>query len=149
MVQMHRDHAARLAAVWGCQRAGKYAIKGRLFHVTQPWFVFRGAHAVSYSWLLSVLGVRSIVGTTVCRLFRSQAFRLSVTSNFCRLQMVGHSLNKPMSAEEAEAETRHQFAVRANSILAFIECDEEQRPKLREAIIESMLWAQTQPKLTK
>jgi hypothetical protein len=53
-----------------------------------------------------------------------------------------------MSAEEAEAETRHQFAVRANSILAFIECDEEQRPKLRRAIIEAMLWAQTQPQLT-
>ena len=53
-----------------------------------------------------------------------------------------------MSAEEAEAETRHQFAVRANSILAFIECDEEQRPKLRNAIIEAMLWAQTQPTLT-
>ena len=54
-----------------------------------------------------------------------------------------------MSAEEAEAEAeaRHQFAVRANSILAFIECDEEQRPKLRKAIIEAMLWAQTQPKL--
>ena len=52
-----------------------------------------------------------------------------------------------MSAEEAEAETRHQFAVRANSILAFIECDEEQRPKLRKAIIEAMLWAQTQPRL--
>ena len=56
-------------------------------------------------------------------------------------------MNKPMSAEDAEAETRHQFAVRANSILAFIECDEEQRPKLRKAIIEAMLWAQTQPKL--
>jgi hypothetical protein len=53
-----------------------------------------------------------------------------------------------MSAEEAETETRHQFAVRANSILAFIECDEEQRPKLRKAIIEAMLWAQTQPRLT-
>ena len=53
-----------------------------------------------------------------------------------------------MQAEEAEAETRHRFAVRANSILAFIECDEEQRPKLRKAIIEAMLWAQTQPKLT-
>ncbi|MEH2506340.1 hypothetical protein V1290_005151 [Bradyrhizobium sp. AZCC 1578] len=102
---------------------------------------------MSYSGLLSVLGVRSIVGTTVCRRRRSQAFRLSVTLNF--LQMMGHSLNKPTSAEEAEAETRHQFAVRANSILAFIECDEEQRPKLRQAIIEAMLWAQTQPKLTK
>ena len=62
--------------------------------------------------------------------------------------MMGHSLNKPTPAEEAEAETRHQFAVRANAILAFIECDEEQRPKLRKAIIEAMLWAQTQPKLT-
>ncbi|WP_210250541.1 hypothetical protein [Bradyrhizobium paxllaeri] len=57
-------------------------------------------------------------------------------------------MNKPMPAEEAEAETRHKFAVRANSILAFIECDEEQRPKLRAAIIEAMLWAQAQPKLT-
>ena len=56
-------------------------------------------------------------------------------------------MNKPMSAEDAEAETRHQFAVRANSILAFIDCDEEQRPKLRKAIIEAMLWAQTQPRL--
>ena len=56
-------------------------------------------------------------------------------------------MSKPISAEEAE--TRHQFAIRANSILAFIECDEEQRPKLREAIIEAMLWAQTQPKPNK
>jgi hypothetical protein len=62
--------------------------------------------------------------------------------------MMGIPLKKPTPAE-AEAETRHQFAIRANSILAFIECDEEQRPKLREAIIEAMLWAQTQPKLTK
>ena len=53
-----------------------------------------------------------------------------------------------MSAEEAEAETRHQFAVRANSILAFIECDDGLRPKLREAIVEAMRWAQTQPKLS-
>ena len=58
-------------------------------------------------------------------------------------------MSKPMSAEEAEAETRHQFAVRVNSILAFVECDEGQRPKLREAIIAAMLWAQTQPKLTR
>lgn len=55
-------------------------------------------------------------------------------------------MSKPISDQEAE--TRHQFAVRANAILAFIECEEEQRPKLREAIIEAMLWAQTQPKLT-
>ena len=58
-------------------------------------------------------------------------------------------MNKPLSAEEAEAETRQRFAVRANSILAFIECDEGLRPKLREAIVEAMLWAQTQPKLSK
>ena len=50
-----------------------------------------------------------------------------------------------MPAEEVEAETRHRFAVRANSILAFVECDDELRPKLRQAIIEAMLWAQTQP----
>ncbi|NOJ47294.1 hypothetical protein [Bradyrhizobium archetypum] len=56
-------------------------------------------------------------------------------------------MSKPTSAEEAE--TRQQFAVRANSILAFIECDEEQRPKLREAIIEAMLWAQMRPKLAR
>ena len=55
-------------------------------------------------------------------------------------------MEKPLSTEEAEAETRHRFAVRANSILAFIECDEGLRPKLREAIVDAMLWAQTQPK---
>jgi len=64
------------------------------------------------------------------------------------MQPVDHSLNKPLSAEEAEVETRHQFAVRANSILAFIECDEELRSKLREAIVEAMVWAQTQPRLS-
>ena len=53
---------------------------------------------------------------------------------------------EPIDQAEAEAEKLHRFAVRANSILAFIECGEEQRPKLREAIVEAMLWAQTQPK---
>ena len=57
-------------------------------------------------------------------------------------------MSKPLSAEEAEVETRQQFAVRANSILAFIECHEELRPKLREAIVEAMVWAQTQPRLS-
>jgi hypothetical protein len=52
----------------------------------------------------------------------------------------------PIEEAQAEAEKLHRFAVRANSILAFIECNEEQRPKLREAIVEAMLWAQTQPK---
>jgi hypothetical protein len=73
---------ARIPPVdWGCQWTGKYAIKGRLIHAIQPWFVSKDACA-------------------------------------------------------------------EYSILAFIECDEEQRPKLRKAIIEAMLWAQTQPKLT-
>jgi hypothetical protein len=35
-----------LSVVWGCQRAAEYAIKGRLIHVTQPWFVFFGPHEV-------------------------------------------------------------------------------------------------------
>ena len=62
---------------------------------------------------------------------------------------MGYSLSKTLPVEEAEAETRHRFAIRANSILAFIECDDGLRPKLREAIVEAMLWAQTQPKPTK
>jgi hypothetical protein len=37
-----------LSVFWSCQRAGEYAIKGRLIHAIQPWFVFR-AHAVGYS----------------------------------------------------------------------------------------------------
>ena len=63
---------------------------------------------------------------------------------------MGSGLNKPfskepVSAEEAAAEKRNHFAVRASSILAFVECDDELRPKLREAIVDAMLWAQTQP----
>ena len=54
-------------------------------------------------------------------------------------------LKESLPAEEAEADKRHRFAVRASSILAFIECDDELRLKLREAIVEAMLWAQTQP----
>ena len=61
---------------------------------------------------------------------------------------MGHFLEQAIVGRKAEAETRQQFAVRANSILAFIECDDELRPKLREAIVEAMLWAQTQPKLS-
>jgi hypothetical protein len=52
---MHRDHAARVAAlccrvrvVWGCQQAGEYAIKGRLIHATQPLFVFQGRMPVIF-----------------------------------------------------------------------------------------------------
>jgi hypothetical protein len=55
---MHRVYAVRLAfprrfpfpqmLLGGCQRAGEYAIKGRLIHATQPWFVF-GLHVLSYA----------------------------------------------------------------------------------------------------
>jgi hypothetical protein len=31
-----------LSVVWGCQRAGEYAIKGRLIHAIQPLFAFWG-----------------------------------------------------------------------------------------------------------
>ena len=62
---------------------------------------------------------------------------------------MGHSFEQAdCRPKKPKPKTRHQFAVRANSILAFIECDEELRPKLRKAIIEAMLWAQTQPKLS-
>jgi hypothetical protein len=43
-----------LLIVWGCQQAGEYAIKGRLIHVTQPWFVFSGR----MHWRYFVLSVR-------------------------------------------------------------------------------------------
>ena len=81
-----------------------------------------------------------------CRRLPIQKLRLSVRSKSYNRWVI--SLSKPLSAEEAEVETRQQFAVRANSILAFIECDDELRPKLREAIVEAMLWAQTQPRLS-
>lgn len=51
----------------------------------------------------------------------------------------------PTGPDQAESAKRHLFAARANSILAFVECSEQLRPKLREAIVEAMLWAQTQP----
>ena len=81
-----------------------------------------------------------------CRRLPIKKLRLSVRSNHATDG--SFPLSKPLSAEEAEAETRQQFAVRANSILAFIECDDELRPKLREAIVEAMLWAQTQPRFS-
>ena len=40
---------------------------------------------------------------------------------------------------------RERFTARANSILAVVECSEQVRPRLREAIVEAMLWAQKQP----
>jgi len=51
-----------------------------------------------------------------------------------------------MPNDQADAEKRDRFAVRANSILAFVDCDEVLRRKLRDAIVDAMLWAQTQPK---
>ncbi len=39
---------------------------------------------------------------------------------------------------------RQLFEIRANGILAFIDCDAEKRAKLRAAIVDAMLWAQTQ-----
>lgn len=53
-------------------------------------------------------------------------------------------LQTPAAADPADEEKRDRFAARANAILAFIECSDEVRPKLREAIVEAMLWAQTQ-----
>jgi hypothetical protein len=63
---MHRDHAGRLAHCLGLLPVGKYAIKGRLIHVTQPVFVFRAACSELFGviWRYFVLSVRSIVGTT-------------------------------------------------------------------------------------
>jgi hypothetical protein len=55
-------------------------------------------------------------------------------------------LKTPVLTGQTEDEKRYQFAIRANLILAFVECTEEQRPKLRDAIVDAMLWAQTQPK---
>jgi hypothetical protein len=90
-------------------------------------------------------GVRSIVGPRLQTIANSKASPVREVES-CNRWVI--PLSKPLSAEEAEAETRHRFAVRANSILAFIECDDELRPKLREAIVEAMLWAQAQPKLS-
>jgi hypothetical protein len=58
----------------------------------------------------------------------------------------GEVLKTPAPLDQDEDEKLHRFAVRASSILAFVECPEAQRPKLRDAIVEAMLWAQTQPK---
>ena len=41
-------------------------------------------------------------------------------------------------------DTRQLFEIRANGILAFIDCDADKRAKLRAAIVEAMLWAQMQ-----
>jgi hypothetical protein len=51
-----------LSVVWGCQRAGEYAIKGRLIYATQPWFAFLGRMRF-FRVIFSIR--RSIVGTTV------------------------------------------------------------------------------------
>jgi hypothetical protein len=47
---------ARIPPVdWGCQWTGKYAIKGRLIHAIQPWFVSKDACA-EYSGLFKYWG---------------------------------------------------------------------------------------------
>ncbi|MCC8939427.1 hypothetical protein H8A99_23845 [Bradyrhizobium sp. Arg68] len=53
-------------------------------------------------------------------------------------------LKDPAPDDEA-LDRRERYAARANAILALIECSSEVRPKLREAIVEAMLWARTQP----
>jgi hypothetical protein len=55
------------------------------------------------------------------------------------------SVKEAVPADHADTDKRQTFATRANLILAFVECSEELRPKLRDAIIDAMLWAQTQP----
>jgi hypothetical protein len=49
------------SVVWGCQRTGEYAIKGRLIHAIQPLFVFRGR--MRFFRVIFSIG-RSIIGTT-------------------------------------------------------------------------------------
>lgn len=51
---------------------------------------------------------------------------------------------KPQQCDLIDDDTRQRFEIRANGILAFIDCDAGKRAKLREAIVEAMLWAQTQ-----
>jgi hypothetical protein len=41
-------------------------------------------------------------------------------------------------------ETRQLFEIRANGILAFVDCDADKHAKLRAAIVDAMLWARTQ-----
>lgn len=50
-----------------------------------------------------------------------------------------------VSTPDDDEDRRLRFAARANAILALVECSDEARPKLREAIVEAMLWARTQP----
>ncbi len=52
---------------------------------------------------------------------------------------------KPQVKDLIEDEKRQMFEIRANSILVFIDCDADKRAKLRAAIVDAMLWAQTQP----
>ena len=53
-------------------------------------------------------------------------------------------LKMPASDDDAE-DRRERFAARANAILALVECSDEVRPRLREAIVEAMLWARKLP----
>ena len=53
-------------------------------------------------------------------------------------------LRMPASDDDAE-DQRERFTARANAILALVECSDEVRPRLREAIVEAMLWARNLP----
>jgi hypothetical protein len=66
-------------------------------------------------------------------------------SNVDLRRQTGTSTKAPMPAEGAETGKRRRFAVRANSILALVECPEQQPPKPRNAIVDAMSRAQTQP----
>lgn len=43
-----------------------------------------------------------------------------------------------------DEDTRQRFEIKANGILAFVDCDRDKRAKLRAAIVDAMLWAQHQ-----
>ena len=54
-------------------------------------------------------------------------------------------MKRPAPDDDEAQDRRERYAARANAILALIECSSEVRPKLRQAIVEAMLWARTQP----
>ncbi|QPF83691.1 hypothetical protein IC762_28950 [Bradyrhizobium genosp. L] len=69
-----------------------------------------------------------------------EAFPL--VADLAKSDMLMDVLKRPAPDDD---ERRDRFAARANAIMALIECSDEVRPKLREAIVEAMLWAREQP----